>query len=59
MENNMDKKIEYIVLKNAVDAKKMIRLGYMVKDIKSKKEAPRETVFVFERTDKFLEDLKK
>jgi hypothetical protein len=50
---------EYIVLKNAIDAKKMIRLGYIVKDIKAKKEAPRETVFVFERTDKFLEDLKK
>jgi len=55
--NKMEK--EYIVLKNAIDAKKMIRLGYIVKDIKAKKEAPRETVFVFERTDKFLEDLKK
>jgi hypothetical protein len=51
--------MEYIVLKNAVDAKKMIRLKYVVLDIKSKKEAPRETVFIFEKTEKFLEDLKK
>lgn len=49
---------EYIVLKNAVDAKKMIRLGYIVKDIKSKKEATRETVFVFEKTENFMRDLK-
>lgn len=54
----MDKKVEYIVLKNAVDAKKMIRLGYIVEDIKAKKDAPRETVFIFEKTDKFMEDLK-
>lgn len=51
--------MEYVVLKNAVDAKKMIRLGYIVKDIKSKKEAPRETVFIFEKTEMFLEDLRK
>ena len=54
----MEKEIECIVLKNAVDAKKMIRLGYVVKDIKAKKDAPRETVFIFEKTDKFMEDLK-
>ena len=55
----MIKDTEYIVLKNAVDAKKMILLGYIVKNIKAKKESPRETVFVFEKTDKFLEDLSK
>ena len=54
----MDDKIEYIILKNAVDAKKMIRLGYFVRDIKAKKDSPRETVFIFEKTDKFMEDLK-
>jgi hypothetical protein len=48
---------EYIVLKNVIDAKKMIRLGYVVKDIKAKKGFPRETVFIFEKTDKFMEDL--
>lgn len=55
----MNEQVEYIVLKNAIDAKRMIRLGYVVKDIKSKKDAPRETVFIFERTEKFLEDLNK
>lgn len=55
----MDEQVQYIVLKNAIDAKRMIRLGYVVKDIKSKKDAPRETVFIFERTEKFLEDLNK
>jgi hypothetical protein len=53
----MDNTKEYIVLKNAVDAKRMIRLGYVVKDIKSKKEAPRETVFIFEKTERFMKDL--
>ena len=55
----MNKQAEYIVLKNAIDAKRMIRLGYVVKDIKSKKDAPRETVFIFEKTKEFLEDLSK
>jgi hypothetical protein len=54
----MNNEIEYVVLKNAVDAKKMIRLGYIVRDIKAKKDFPRETVFIFEKTDKFMEDLK-
>ncbi|MDD3323451.1 MAG: hypothetical protein PHS59_18600 [Paludibacter sp.] len=53
----MKEETDYIVLKNAVDAKKMIRLGYIVKDIKAKKESPRETVFIFERTDEFMKDL--
>lgn len=55
--NKVEKETEYIVLKNAIDAKKMIRLGYIVRDIKAKKDAPRETVFIFEKTEKFVKDL--
>lgn len=55
----MGEQVEYVVLKNAIDAKRMIRLGYIVKDIKSKKDAPRETVFIFEKTEEFLKDLNK
>lgn len=40
-------------------ARKLIKMGYKVVDIKPKKKFPRETVFVFEIVDGFMDQLNK
>ena len=49
--------MDCVVLKNPSDARKMLKLGYQIIDIKAKKDFPRETVFIFSRSDAFIKDL--
>lgn len=38
-------------------ARKLLKLGHLVVDIKPKKENKNESIFIFEDTEKFREDL--
>lgn len=47
-----------VIIKSWV-AKKLVRLGYQIIDLKPDKNDVKRTVFVFEGTDKFQKDLEK
>lgn len=47
------------VIKNPSDARKLLKMGNVICDIKAKKEDPIQTVFVFISDDKFWSDFKK
>lgn len=44
---------------NAADAKYLLSLGHKIINIREKREAPRETVFIFENTEEFKKDFQK
>lgn len=39
-------------------ARKLLKLGYVIVDIKPKRENKNESVFIFENTENFRDDLK-
>lgn len=51
------KEKEFQVVKNPVVARKLLKLGYTICDIKPNKENPKvSTVFVFKNNEKFQQD---
>lgn len=52
-------KRQYKVIKNARDARYLLKKGHTIIDIKPKKENPVETVFVFLADDSFYKDFDK
>lgn len=49
--------MECKVIKNPTIARQLLQRGNIIIDIKGNRENPRETVFIFENTEKFREDL--
>lgn len=49
-----DSSVKIIV--NAADARKLLKFGNTIVDIKSKKDFPTETVFIFKADEKFWKD---
>ena len=45
------------LIMNPIMARKLLHKGNTIVDIKPKKESPRETIFVFDLTDKLLKDM--
>jgi len=54
---NMEKDGQLVL--NAADAKYLLSLGHKIINIREKREAQRETVFIFEKTDEFKRDFEK
>ena len=49
--------MEYKVVTNPTIARQLLQKGNPIVDIKGNRTSPRETVFIFENTEKFREDL--
>lgn len=45
------------LIMNPIMARKLLHKGNAIIDVKPKKESPRETIFVFDLTDKLLKDM--
>ena len=49
--------MEYKIVFNPSIARQMLHKGNPIIDIKKNRDNPRETVFIFEKTEKFRQDL--
>lgn len=52
-------KKEFQVILCGSDARALLNKGFPIYDIRQKKEAPRETVFIFKNTEEFQKEFQK